>query len=247
MLAKIYNLQSRVKRRLMREISRLTLSGREVECNICGWQGRKFWQYPPRKVCPKCGAVERHRFLVYIFENQIDKSTFSGKHLLEFAPSRSTSAYLKTLFRTITTADIVPGRGDLVADICDINQIDDGDIDVVMAFHVLEHVKDDRKALKELHRVLRPGGSAILCVPICTEKTEELTEASPLEIKKLAGYPIHVRACGTDYVARIRDVGFDVKVFDPWDYAVASTDTFGICPVDPVDGAIFWCYKRVDL
>jgi SAM-dependent methyltransferase len=71
----------------------------------------------------------------------------------------------------------------------------DAEYDFVFASHVLEHIRDDEKAIAEIRRILRPGGIAILPVPVVADKTTEYPEPSPLE-----GY--HVRAPGFDYFDR---------------------------------------------
>ena len=97
-------------------------------------------------------------------------------------------------------------------DISDI-QYPDNTFDVVYCSHVLEHVPDDRRALREFWRVLKIGGWAILQVPITSDVTfEDPTVTSPEERERLFGQHDHVRRYGPDYRNRLVDVGFSVTV-----------------------------------
>jgi SAM-dependent methyltransferase len=106
-----------------------------------------------------------------------------------------------------------------VMDVTDI-RYPDQTFDVILCSHVLEHVQDDRKAMRELGRVLKSHGWAILLVPITREVTfEDPTIVNPLERLKAFGLEDHVRAYGRDYVDRLREEGFDVVVSDVSDLA----------------------------
>jgi len=91
---------------------------------------------------------------------------------------------------------------------------EDNAIDIIFCNHVLEHVDDDRKALSEIHRVLKPGGWAILQVPFFypLPKTtyEDKSITDPKEREKAFGQDDHVRMYGEDYGARLAESGFQV-------------------------------------
>jgi SAM-dependent methyltransferase len=100
-------------------------------------------------------------------------------------------------------------------DLVDVDQPDDL-FDVIICNHVLEHVPDDRRAMSELYRVLKPGGFAILQVPISfvIERTiEDPSISEPAERARLFGQPDHVRLYGADYPDRLGEAGFQVEVF----------------------------------
>jgi SAM-dependent methyltransferase len=92
----------------------------------------------------------------------------------------------------------------------------DNTFDIVLCNHVLEHISEDTRAMSEIFRVLKPGGTAILQVPISQklEKTyEDFTITSPEERKRVFGQKDHVRIYGQDYKDRLSSVGFNVKLF----------------------------------
>jgi SAM-dependent methyltransferase len=97
-------------------------------------------------------------------------------------------------------------------DVTDI-QYPDNTFDVIYCSHVLEHIPDDRKAMREFCRVLKAGGWAILQVPITANATfEDPTVISPKERERLFGQNDHVRRYGPDYKDRLMEAGFSVTV-----------------------------------
>ncbi|MCW8961534.1 MAG: class I SAM-dependent methyltransferase, partial [Ignavibacteriaceae bacterium] len=89
--------------------------------------------------------------------------------------------------------------------------------DAILCYHVLEHIEDDKKAISELYRILKPGGWAILQSPIDTdrEKTfEDFTITSSQERKKIFGQEDHVRIYGKDYSLRLKKEDFVVREDD---------------------------------
>jgi SAM-dependent methyltransferase len=89
----------------------------------------------------------------------------------------------------------------------------DGTFDAILCNHVLEHVRDDRRAMSELRRVLRPGGWALLVPTIRNARTDEDPSVEdPDERTRRFGQHDHVRIYGWDYLERLDDAGFDVQV-----------------------------------
>ena len=93
---------------------------------------------------------------------------------------------------------------------------EDNLFDVIICNHVLEHIPDDRKAISELYRVLKPAGWAILQVPISQSLVttyEDPSITAPDEREKAFGQSDHVRIYARDYRERLESVGFSVQVY----------------------------------
>jgi SAM-dependent methyltransferase len=135
------------------------------------------------------------------------------KRVLHVAPERCFEGPLRQrLGAGYLTADLLDPRVMEQMDITDIQHPDES-FDVIYCSHVLEHVPDDRRAMRELRRVLKKDGWAVLLVPITAERTiEDLTVTDPAERERLFGQHDHVRRYGPDYADRLREAGFDVAV-----------------------------------
>jgi SAM-dependent methyltransferase len=134
--------------------------------------------------------------------------------MLHIAPERSFTAIFKKIPNLdYLSADYDPAMAMVQMGITDIHYPDDS-FDVIYCSHVLEHVSDDKKAMRELARVLRPGGWAVLAVPIIRQdKTfEDPSITSPQDRLRGYGQEDHVRAYGPDFPDRLRESGFDVTV-----------------------------------
>ena len=115
-----------------------------------------------------------------------------------------------------TTTDLNSPLADVKADICDL-PFDDNSYDVIFCNHVLEHIPDDQKAMKELYRVLRPGGMGIFQIPqdLNRETTfEDDSITDKAERARIFGQYDHVRIYGRDYFDKLRSVGFKVEEVD---------------------------------
>lgn len=100
----------------------------------------------------------------------------------------------------------------------------DHSFDAILCNHVLEHIPADRRAMKELRRVLKPDGWAILQVPVSGEKTfEDAAIQSPEDRERCFGQSDHVRVYGKDYAERLKAAGFEVHV-DPWASELAEEE-----------------------
>lgn len=182
-------------------IFKLGSKGKErFECPICGYSG-PFMDIAPttglRKhaKCPSCNALERHRIQFLVLERLLgDRGEVVKGKMLHFAPEPFFRDYFSKRFAQYETADFCMEGVDYHVDIQQL-PFADASYDFVFASHVLEHIPDDEKAIAEIRRILRPGGIAILPVPIVTDKTIEYAEPNPYET-------YHVRAPGLDYFER---------------------------------------------
>jgi hypothetical protein len=102
-------------------------------------------------------------------------------------------------------------------------------------------VADDRQALRELHRVLAPGGWALLLVPITAEQTvEDASVTDPAERERRFGQHDHVRRYGIDFADRLRAAGFNAHIFQAGDVATEQEVTrMGLARDEP----LFYCPK----
>ena len=108
------------------------------------------------------------------------------------------------------SVDVAPGRAMRTMDLTSL-ELPDGDRDLVIAYHVLEHIPDDLAAMREIARVLRPTGRAILEVPLTGEETDErYMDGTPELRTRHYGQPDHVRQYGRrDFEERLRSVGLE--------------------------------------
>lgn len=196
---------SRLKNKLQPPLPLFRLLNREKEqfhCPICSYVGpfadvNNFAGLRKHAKCPKCSSLERHRLQYLVLMDLFENSDPSRMKMLHFAPEPFLRSVFSSRFRNYETADLFMKNVTHKADLQNL-PFKDGSYDFIFASHVLEHIQDDRRAVREIRRVLKPGGIAILPVPVVCEKTIEYPEANPNE----AG---HVRAPGLDYFQRYQE------------------------------------------
>lgn len=165
---------------------------------------------------PSTLSLERHRLLWLYLKNETD---FFSKDLkvLHFAPEQAFySRFKKQKNLDYTTTDLESPLADVKADICNLPFENDA-YDVILCNHVLEHIPDDTKAMRELYRILKPGGMAVLQIPqdLSREKTfEDNSITDKKERAKIFGQYDHVRVYGRDYFDKLRTIGFKVDEVD---------------------------------
>jgi SAM-dependent methyltransferase len=197
----------------------LIYGGHKLKCPICSKGASHFLTYGivPRSDarCPFCGALERHRLFWLFVERCTKFSSDPPSKALHVAPEPILQRKLKHLIgEGYMTADLLEQDVDLQMDITDI-QFPDGFFDFIYCSHVLEHVPDDKKAMREFRRVLAENGFAVLLVPITAETTiEDPSITDPQERLRLFGQADHVRRYGPDYLARLQEAGFTVQVLE---------------------------------
>lgn len=166
--------------------------------------------------CPKCGASDRDRLYAIYFEEIIEKNR--QYKLLDFAPSASLQNFIKS-FSNIKyrSADLFMENVDDKVDISDMQIYPDESFDIFLCSHVLEHIPDDRKAMRELYRILDAHGWGIAMVPICLS-LEEVHEDSTITDEglrwKYFGQNDHLRMYSKqDFIERLESAGFIVEQF----------------------------------
>lgn len=242
---------ARMKRKLLH-----SLRGNAVECNICHWHGKAFADdhWHPGTVCPNCGSQVRHRLLVAILNGQgnhpklTEASLFHGKDVLHFAPERQLRDRIRMASKKYVTADYDRGDCDLKLDMSSMPSVEDSSFDVAIACDVLEHVPDDLAAMKELHRILRPNGVAILSIPqmdppAITDADSSVTD--PKERERRFGQKDHVRMYGDDFIDRLSATGFSVTTVTENDFTSGHVSRMGLTPPIPSTQRLATNFRRI--
>lgn len=215
-------------------------------CPICDNWAHEFLPATPEPrpncVCPNCGSRERHRLTWLFLERSTDLFDGRPRQMLHIAAERATARRLQAVpGLDYLTADLSSPTAMVQMDIMDIGY-PEASFDVVLCSHVLEHVTDDRQAMREFYRVLRPGGWAVLLVPISVDSTfEDPSITDPALRKRLFGHPQHVRQYGLDFADRLREAGFAVQTVRPSD--VASDRELARYAILPTEWPLFYCKK----
>lgn len=204
-----------------RPILAFFLKGNTYTDPIDGKSYRKFLPYGYETIrenvlSPGTLSLERHRLFWLYLKNKTDFFTKNRK-VLHFAPEQA----FYTRFRKMDnldyiTTDLNSPLADVKADICNL-PFQDNEFDFIICNHVLEHIPDDTKAMKEIYRVLKPGGTAILQVPYQADLEKTFSDDSitdPKERAKVFGQYDHVRIYGMDYFDKLQSIGFKVEAVD---------------------------------
>lgn len=220
--------------------------GSDRFCPVCGKTSRQFVRYGivPREdaQCVHCGALERHRFLWSFLERKLGLFEDRRGKMLHIAPESCFEEKFSKIFDdNYVTADLSSPDAMVKMDVVDIPFSDEA-FDVIYCSHVLEHVPDDRKAMRELFRVLKDDGLAVLLVPLKGEKTYENSSiVDPAERLKHFGQEDHVRIYGRDYTERLQEAGFLVEMCEVKD--LFGKDDAIRMGLTAASGEIFYCTK----
>ena len=203
--------------------------GNEFTDPINGKSYRKFLPYGYVKqrdnaLSPGTLSLERHRLLWLYLNNE---TNFFSKTLkvLHIAPEQCFYNLFKNLKNiNYTTFDLNSPLADIKGDICNL-PFKENSFDFILCNHVLEHINDDKKAMKELYRVLNKNGTAILQVPINQKSSKTFEDSSIVDkkerIEKFGQYD-HIRLYGLDYFKKLESFGFK---FDPLKYSKEFTES----------------------
>ncbi len=196
--------------------------GKGVECPLCGARYRRFMPYgyvTTRKnaLCPRCLALERHRLLWLWLTRETDLLQTAPK-ILHIAPEVCLSKKFEKVFPpdNYITADLESPLAKVKMDVQEI-PFPGGTFDIIFCNHVLEHVADDRLAMREMHRVMKPGGWGVMLSPVDETRAdtfEDDTVTDPAERTRIFGQYDHRRIYGRDYADRLRAAGWNVEEID---------------------------------
>jgi hypothetical protein len=194
--------------------------GDAVNCNCCNKNYSKFFDYgdyQKRKnaICPNCLSLERTRLLWLFLKNS---NYIKNISILQFSPFKIIEKQLQVIAGvTYVSGDIDPMLAMKKIDITNID-FKNSSFDVVICSHVLSVVKEDLKAIKELYRVLKSGGTLILQEHIFKNYDttfEDFSISTDDERFKTYGKHYLQRCYGNDFTQRFLKEGFTVEIFDP--------------------------------
>jgi hypothetical protein len=192
-------------------LSALVLRGDARECPCCGGRFRRMSRRRLSGwggICPRCRSHPRHRAIALL----LARGELPGRRLLHFAPEPLFDPLFKRLPGIERVTADLHAPADLRLDISDMD-LPDSSFDLILCSHVLEHVPDDRAAMRELRRVLADGGLALVLVPYRAAVTtyEDSSITSPLDRMVAFGQQDHVRIYGNDLPERLSEPGFEVE------------------------------------
>ncbi len=199
----------------LRSLVALTYKGDNVTCNVCDNKFSKFIQLANNELlCPNCGCLPRTRRLLTLIENE---GTLATKKVLHFSPPKGFKTKLKQLdLGAYITTDY---EGEFDADkLLNIEAIEEPDnqYDIIICYHVLEHIIKDEQAMSELYRILKPGGVCFIQTPFKEgEIYEDYSVTSKEERLKHFGQDDHVRIYSVAGLKeRLANKGFEVEVLN---------------------------------
>ena len=191
--------------------------------------------------CPWCRSNDRER-LLYLFLRRDTELFRTPLRVLHVAPEARLRRAIARKQSAYETTDLAMPGVDFHSELAAIPR-PDAAYDAIVCSHVLEHVSDDRAAMREMHRVLAPGGWAVLQVPIAAraERTDEEPDAPPEERARRFGDPTHVRLYAeADYVRRLEESGFSVRATSAVELlGERSVGGYGLAPEEKV----FFCTR----
>ncbi len=198
----------------LRKLFLFKYRGNTYTCNVCQTGLKKFIPIGKEDLlCPICGSRSRSRRLYHILN---DHALFSGA-MLHFSPPRALYRIFKripVLFYSATDYE-----NEFIADYTyDITAIDvpDNSFDTIICYHVLEHIIEDKKAMSELYRVLKPKGICLLQTPFKEGNIyEDDRITSEQERLKAFGQKDHVRVYSLEGLDnRLKEVNFQTEIID---------------------------------
>ena len=226
----------------------LLFVGLRYWCPCCRWRlraftaKRGFLRSTADGYCPRCNAKARHRRDWLYLRDRTNLFSEPVK-LLEVGPRWAFARRFQRMRNLEYVGLDLVRRGPEVTAIGDVTALPmpSGSFDAVICVHVLEHVEDDRRAIAEVYRVLKPGGWAIITVPLRLDRLtyEDPAITAPEERARAFGERGHVRRYGTDFIDRLIAAGFEVRLNRAEQVPAAVQTRCGLRR----DENIFHCHK----
>ena len=169
---------------IIRKLISLFYKGNRFQCTVCDFKMSRFITLKKEdKLCPKCGSLARTRRLWELLEPKV-----KGAKILHFSPSKSIKPRLESLTNTTYITTDYAGEFEAMKRL-NIEAIDEPDnqYDIIICYHVLEHIENDLTAMQELYRITKSNGICIIQTPF---KAGEIYEDSSLQTERRATPPL---------------------------------------------------------
>jgi len=224
----------------------LKYAGNKVYCPCCRGNFSRFLEVGPKRepmLCPRCRSNDRDRFFWLYLEKHPDFFK-PGITLLHVGPEQ----IYYNRFRKIPGVKYIAGDKFILQfgntyppetvylDLTDMSQFPDNHFDFIFCSHVLEYIQEDKKAMRELFRVMKPGSKAIISVPIrhgSPVTMEDPSITDPEEQARVYGDTGHIRYYGEDYADMLSSIGFRTAFTPMADFV--SPGLIEKCVINPKD------------
>lgn len=211
----------------------LKFFGLQRQCPLCGSRIRSFLPHgtPVRQqaLCPVCQCKEAHR-LAMLYLSERTEILSRPVTMLHVAPEPALGAWLQGLSRlTYISGDLQFGVGELCLNLCRL-PFGDESFDLIYSAHVLNAIPDDHAAMREVCRVLKPGGIAIMNVPLQPDAATQLPDTDSRDGRmRLCNDPHIYRIYGSDLPRRFSDIPLKIELDNYYESLVPDQrDRFGL-------------------